>query len=117
MSWLLRVLLSFTGLLVYPFTSLVDKSKRCVSQLCAKGARTRYNDWGDGARGVEVAGEWVKMRAAVRGRADDELCPCSERGGEQRENAPVVGKSARARFIIDRRGAGVASCRRETAVR
>ena len=46
--------------------SLVDKSKRCVPQLCAKGARTRYNDWEDGARGVEVAGEWVKMRAAVR---------------------------------------------------
>ena len=29
----------------------------------------------------------------------------------------MVGKSARARFIIDRRGAGVASCRRETAAR
>ena len=38
-----------------------------MPQLCAKGARTRYNDWGDGAQGVEVAGEWVKMRAAVRG--------------------------------------------------
>lgn len=29
----------------------------------------------------------------------------------------MVGKSARARFIIDRRGAGAASCRRETAAR
>ena len=67
MSWLLRVLLSFTGLLVSPFTSLVDKSKRCVQQLCAKGARTRYNDWGDGEQGVEVAGEWANARAAVRG--------------------------------------------------
>ena len=66
MSWLLRVLLSFTGLLVCSFTSLVDKSKRCVPQLCAKGARTRYNGREDGAQGVEVAGEWVKMRAAVR---------------------------------------------------
>ena len=59
MRWLLRVLLSFT--------SLVDKSKCCVPQLCAKGARTRYNGWEDGAQGVEVAGEWGKARAAVRG--------------------------------------------------
>lgn len=29
----------------------------------------------------------------------------------------MVGKSARARYIINRRGAGAASCRRETAVR
>lgn len=60
------------------------------------------------------------MGEDARGRegcAGDELCPCSERGGEQRENAPAVGKSARARFIIDRRGAGAASCRRETAAR
>lgn len=41
----------------------------------------------------------------------------SKRGREQRENAPPVGKSARARCIIDRRGAGAASCRRETAAR
>ena len=67
MSWLLRVLLSFTGLLVCPFTFLVDKSKRCVPQLCAKGARTRYNGWEDGAQGVEVAGEWANARATVRG--------------------------------------------------
>lgn len=67
MRWLLRVLLSFTGLLVCPFTFLVDKSKRCVPQLCAKGARTRYNGWEDGAQGVEVAGEWVNARVAVRG--------------------------------------------------
>ena len=64
MSWLLRVFLSFTGLLVCPFTSLVDKSKRCVPQLCAKGARTRYNGWEDGAQGVEVVG--ANARAAVR---------------------------------------------------
>lgn len=38
-----------------------------MPQLCAKGARTRYNDWEDGAQGVEVAGEWAKMRVAVRG--------------------------------------------------
>lgn len=67
--------------LVYGFTRLrflVDQvylfTRLLSLQLCAKGARTRYNDWGDGARGVEVAGEWVKMRAAVRGRAGDELC-------------------------------------------
>ena len=37
-----------------------------MPQLCAKGTRTRYNGWEDGAQRVEVAGEWVKMRAAVR---------------------------------------------------
>ena len=89
-----------------------------MPQLCAKGARTRYNDWEDGEQGVEVAGEWVKMRASlVYGFTRLPVYfPCSERGGEQRENAPAVGESARARFIIDRRGAGAASCRRETAV-
>lgn len=88
-----------------------------MPQLCAKGARTRYNGWEDGAQGVEVAGEWVKMRAAVRGRAGDELGHRGKRGREQRENAPAVGKSARARYIINRRGAGAAGCRRETAAR
>ena len=71
-----------------------------MPQLCAKGARTRYNDWEDGARGVEVAGEWANARAAVRGRADDESWNCGEWGGERGENAPAVGKSARARYII-----------------
>lgn len=51
------------------------------------------------------------------GRAGEELDHRSKRGREQRENAPPVGKSARARCIIDRRGAGAASCRRETAAR
>ena len=90
---------------------------RCVPQLCAKGARTRYNGWEDGARGVEIAGEWANARVAVRGRAGDELCHRSERGGEQRENAPAVGKSARARSIINRRGACAAGRRRETVAR
>ena len=88
-----------------------------MPQLCAKGARTRYNGWEDGAQGVEVAGEWVSARAAVRGRADDESWNCGEWGGERGENAPAVGKSARARYIINRRGAGEASCRCETAER
>ena len=38
-----------------------------MPQLCAKGARTRYNGWEDGAQGVEVAGEWANACAAVRG--------------------------------------------------
>ena len=88
-----------------------------MPQLCAKGARARYNGWEDGAREVEVAGEWANAHAAVRGRAGDELGHRSKRGREQRENAPAVGKSARARFIIDRRGAGAAGSRRETAAR
>ena len=51
------------------------------------------------------------------GRAGEELDHRSKRGREQRENAPAVGEIARARCIIDRRGAGAASCRRETAAR
>ena len=38
-----------------------------MPQLCAKGARTRYNGWEDGAQGVEVAGEWANAHVAVRG--------------------------------------------------
>ena len=57
--------------LVYGFTCLPVyfpcRRVNCVPQLCAKGARTRYNGWEDGAQGVEVAGEWGKARAAVRG--------------------------------------------------
>ena len=48
------------------------------------------------------------------GRAGDELGHRGKRGREQRENAPAVGKSARARSIINRRGAGAAG---ETAAR
>ena len=88
-----------------------------MPQLCAKGARARYNGWEDGAQGVGAAGEWANACAAVRGRAGDELSHRSKRGREQRENAPAVGKSARARYIINRRGAGEAGCRRETAAR
>ena len=64
----------FTRLPVCPFTFLVDKSKRCVPQLCAKGARTRYNGWEDGAQGVEVAGRVGEDARGREGRADDELC-------------------------------------------
>ena len=32
-----------------------------------KRSKTRYNGWEDGAQGVEVAGEWVNARVAVRG--------------------------------------------------
>lgn len=88
-----------------------------MPQLCAKGARTRYNGWEDGARGVGAAGEWANAHAAVRGRAGDELNHRSKRGREQRENAPAGGKSARARSIVNRRGAGAVGSRRETAAR
>ena len=93
----------FLSFIVYPFTFLVDGREACRS--CAQ-------------KGQEcgiTAGKMV--RAAVRGRAGDELSQRSERGGEQRENAPAVGKSARARSIINRRGACAAGRRRETVAR
>lgn len=37
-----------------------------MPQLCAKGARARYNGWEDGVQGVEVAGKWANAHAAVR---------------------------------------------------
>ena len=53
---------------VYLFTRLLSL------QLCAKGARTRYNGWEDGAQGVEVAGRVGEDARGREGRADDELC-------------------------------------------
>lgn len=66
--------LSFTGLLVTRLRFLVDQvylfTRLLSLQLCAKGARTRYYDWEEGARGVEVVGEGAR---GSEGRAGDEL--------------------------------------------
>lgn len=64
--------------LVYGFTRLPVyfhcRRVNCVPQLCAKGARTRYNGWEDGAQGVEVAGASGECARGREGCADDELC-------------------------------------------